>query len=190
MAFSAPPAIPNMANMPATSPAPAAPCMPRSVTYWNSPISKRGAISLPGSGSIWPPWPPECVAEHQGRAFARRVALATGLCEAGAVRADPAGGAPHLHQSSVQRFRLHRRRRPRCGWMCRFEEGAACLRAARQRHGFFRIASAARAGRAFQRFDRAGHRHRGGAGTGHRGGAGAAAGRGDAAVFRPAVKAA
>jgi len=95
-----------------------------------------------------------CVDEQQGRAFSRRISLSLAFGEPGAVRADPravrriltnllANALTYTAEGGIVRADV------------RFEEGAGVLILSDSGAGFTR-GEAALAGRAFQRFDRAG----------------------------------
>jgi signal transduction histidine kinase len=95
-----------------------------------------------------------CVDEHQGRAFSRRIALSVGVCEPGAVRADAlavrrilsnllANALTYTGESGFVRADV------------RFEEGAGIITLSDSGMGFS-IAERGKAGKPFQRFDRAG----------------------------------
>jgi signal transduction histidine kinase len=96
----------------------------------------------------------ECIAEHQGRAFSRRVGLAAGVCEPGQVRADAAAvkrifanlianALTYTAEGGVVRLEVH------------FEEGAG-VAVLRDSGMGFSPTERKKAGRPFQRFDRPG----------------------------------
>jgi two-component system cell cycle sensor histidine kinase PleC len=95
----------------------------------------------------------QCVDEHQGRAFSRRITLAVGFGEPGLVRADPqalrrilsnllANALTYTAEGGLVRADI------------RFEEGAGVVTLSDSGKGFS-AREAAKAGRPFQRFDRA-----------------------------------
>jgi signal transduction histidine kinase len=95
-----------------------------------------------------------CVDEHQGRAFSRRIALSVGICEPGAVRAD-ALAVKRILSNLLANALTYTGEGGFVRADVRFEEGAGIITLADSGMGFS-SAERARAGKAFQRFDRAG----------------------------------
>jgi len=96
----------------------------------------------------------ECVAEHQGRAFARRVVLANGPCEPGLVAAD-ALAVKRIFANLIANALAYTSEGGSVRLDVRFEEGAGVARLSDSGMGFS-DGERRQAGRAFQRFDRAG----------------------------------
>jgi two-component system cell cycle sensor histidine kinase PleC len=96
----------------------------------------------------------ECVAEQQGRAFSRRVALALGLCEPGMVSAD-ALAVKRIFANLIANALAYTRQGGEVWLEVRFEEGAGVARLRDNGLGFS-ARERKKAGHAFQRFDREG----------------------------------
>ena len=151
--FLAPAAIPNTANMPATSVTPARTCMPRSATYWSSPMSRPAAIPCAKKRWSCRRWPP-CLDEHQGRAFSRRISLSLAFGEPGLVRAD-AGAVRRILANLITNALAYTSEGGIVRADIHFEEGAGVLTLSDSGKGFTRR-ERRRAGKPFERFDREG----------------------------------
>jgi signal transduction histidine kinase len=95
-----------------------------------------------------------CVDEHQGRAFSRRIALSVGVCEPGAVRAD-ALAVKRILSNLLANALTYTGEGGFVRADVRFEEGAGIITLSDSGMGFTN-AERPKAGKAFQRFDRAG----------------------------------
>jgi signal transduction histidine kinase len=95
-----------------------------------------------------------CIDEHQGRAFSRRIALAIGVCEPGAVRAD-ALAVKRIFSNLLANALTYTGEGGFVRADVRFEEGAGVLTLSDSGMGFS-SAERGKAGKPFQRFDRAG----------------------------------
>jgi signal transduction histidine kinase len=96
----------------------------------------------------------ECIAEHQGRAFSRRVALAAGFCEPGMVMAD-AQAVRRIFTNLITNALAYTKEGGAVRLEVRFEEGAG-VASLRDSGMGFSDSERGKAGRAFQRFDRSG----------------------------------
>lgn len=95
-----------------------------------------------------------CVDEHQGRAFSRRIALSVGVCEPGAVRAD-ALAVKRILANLLSNALTYTGEGGFVRADVRFEEGAGVITLSDSGMGFS-SAERGKAGKPFQRFDRAG----------------------------------
>jgi two-component system cell cycle sensor histidine kinase PleC len=95
-----------------------------------------------------------CVDEHQGRAFSRRIALSVGACEPGAVRAD-ALAVKRILSNLLANALTYTGEGGFVRADVRFEEGAGVITLTDSGMGFS-TAERGKAGKPFQRFDRAG----------------------------------
>jgi signal transduction histidine kinase len=95
-----------------------------------------------------------CLDEHQGRAFSRRIQLIVGFDEPGLVRADPLA-LRRIVSNLVANALTYTAEGGEVRADIRFEEGAGVL-ALRDSGAGFSAAEHGRAGRPFERFDRAG----------------------------------
>jgi len=96
----------------------------------------------------------ECVGEHQGRAFSRRIALAAGFCEPGTVRADPQA-VKRIFTNLIANALTYTGEGGAVRLEVRFEEGAG-VAILRDTGTGFSLIERRKAGRPFQRFDRGG----------------------------------
>ena len=96
----------------------------------------------------------ECIAEHQGRAFSRRIGLSTGLCEPGQVRAD-AAAVKRIFSNLIGNALAYTAEGGMVRLEVRFEEGAG-VAVLRDSGMGFSPTERKKAGRPFQRFDRPG----------------------------------
>jgi signal transduction histidine kinase len=95
-----------------------------------------------------------CIDEHQGRAFSRRIALSAGVCEPGAVRAD-ALAVKRILSNLLSNALTYTGEGGFVRADVRFEEGAGVITLSDSGMGFS-SAERGKAGKPFQRFDRAG----------------------------------
>jgi signal transduction histidine kinase len=95
-----------------------------------------------------------CIDEHQGRAFSRRIALSVGVCEPGLVRAD-ALAVKRILSNLLSNALTYTGESGFVRADVRFEEGAGIITLSDSGMGFS-TAERGKAGKPFQRFDRAG----------------------------------
>jgi signal transduction histidine kinase len=95
-----------------------------------------------------------CIDEHQGRAFSRRIALSVGLCEPGTVRAD-ALAVKRILSNLLANALTYTGEGGFVRADVRFEEGAGVITLSDSGMGFS-SAERGKAGKPFERFDRAG----------------------------------
>ena len=96
----------------------------------------------------------DCIAEHLGRAFSRRIGLAAGVCEPGEVRAD-AAAVKRILSNLIANALTYTAEGGAVRLEVRFEEGAG-VAVLRDSGMGFSAAERRKAGRPFQRFDRPG----------------------------------